>query len=45
MGSIVAGEGIVSDDTKCVKCGHTADTHNEYNECLTEGCECSLNAE
>ena len=45
MTNIVAGEGIVSDDTKCVRCGHTADTHNEYSECLTEGCDCSLNAE
>ena len=45
MGTIVAGEQIVVDDNKCVKCGHDGDSHNEYSECLTEGCDCSLNAE
>ena len=25
---------------KCVKCGHTADSHNEHHECLEAGCEC-----
>ena len=45
MTNIVAGEGIVSDDTKCVKCGHIADSHNEFNEWLEAGCECTLNAE
>ena len=35
----------LSNDDKCVKCGHEGDIHNEYSECLEEGCDCSLNAE
>lgn len=28
------------DDTKCVRCGHTAQNHNEAGECLKDGCDC-----
>ena len=28
------------DETKCVRCGHIADIHNEAGECLTKGCDC-----
>ena len=32
----------MANDAICIKCGHTAENHNELkDECLTEGCDCS----
>ena len=42
MGTIIAGESIVSKDSECVKCGHQATEHDDFAKCQVESCECSL---